>query len=433
MGSVWQDDVQMPKFSFFSGDAKTDVLIIGGGITGLLCAHMLQNAGVDYMLVEAKGICSGITAGTTAKISSQHGLFCRKLVKRFGIEQARMYLDANNAALEKYAQLCQNIDCNFERQDNLVYSLDDPGALEKELDALSSIGYPGVYRKQLPLPFETVGAVMFEHQAQFHPLKFLSALAKELKIYENTTVRELVGKTAITDHGRIKADNIIAATHFPFLNKHGSYFMKLYQQRSYVLALEDAVRPDGMYIDASGNGFSFRNFGDRLLLGGGGHRTGKKGGCWDELEAFAGEFYPGSKEVSRWATQDCMSLDDVPYIGQYSKNTPGLYVASGYNKWGMTSSMAAAMMLADMVQGKESRYAAVFSPSRTMLRSQFFVNAGESTINLLTPSKKRCPHLGCALKWNPAEHSWDCPCHGSRFDETGLLIDNPAAGDLKQP
>ncbi len=383
------------------------------------------------MLVEAKRICSGITSGTTAKITSQHGLFCRKLLKRFGKEQARMYLDANDAALEKYAQLCRDIDCDFERQDNFVYSLDDPGTLEKELDALSSIGHPGGYRKQLALPFETAGAVVFEHQAQFHPLKFLSALAKGLKIYENTTVRELVGKTAITDYGRIKADNIIVATHFPFINKHGSYFLKLYQQRSYVLALEGAEPVDGMYIDASGNGLSFRNADNKLLLGGGGHRTGKKGGCWGELEGFAREFYPRSKESFRWAAQDCMSLDDVPYIGQYSKNTPGLYVASRYNKWGMTSSMAAATILTDMVQGNESPYAAVFSPSRTILRQQLFINAGESTVNLLTPSRKRCPHLGCALKWNPAERSWDCPCHGSRFSEKGQLIDNPATGDLK--
>ncbi|MBE6992000.1 MAG: FAD-dependent oxidoreductase [Ruminococcaceae bacterium] len=431
MASLWQDTARLRVFSPFSGDTKTDVLIIGGGITGILCAHMLQNAGVDCMLVEAKRICSGITANTTAKITSQHGLFCRKLVNRFGREKTQMYLDANDAALEKYAQLCQSIDCDFERQDNFVYSLNDPNVLEKELDALSSIGHSGTYQKQLPLPFETAGAVKFEHQAQFHPLKFLSALSSGLGIYENTGVRELVGMTAVTDYGRIKADKIIVATHFPFLNKHGAYFLKLYQQRSYVLALENAEHVDGMYVDGSGNGMSFRNHGSRLLLGGGGHRTGKKGSGWDMLEEFAREVYPQSKEVYRWAAQDCMSLDDVPYIGQYSKSTPGLYVAAGYNKWGMTSSMAAAMILADMVQGKETPYADVFSPSRSILRTQLFVNGGESAVNLLTPSKKRCPHLGCALKWNPHEHSWDCPCHGSRFTETGKLIDNPATGDME--
>lgn len=431
MRSLWQETAKLPNFSSFSGDAKTDVLIIGGGITGILCAHMLQSAGADCILVEAKRVCGGITANTTAKITSQHGLFCHKLVKRFGKEYARMYLDANDAALEQYARLCRDIDCEFERKDAFAYSLNDRGILEKELDALSSIGHCAAYQEQLPLPFETAGAVRFDHQAQFHPLKFAAGLTKGLTIYENTAVRELEGLTAITDHGRIKAENVIVATHFPFINKHGAYFIKLYQQRSYVLALEEAEPLEGMYIDGSGNGMSFRNFGNTLLLGGGGHRTGKQGGGWAELEAFTAEHYPGAKTKYRWATQDCMSLDGVPYIGQYSKNTPGLYAAAGYNKWGMTSAMAAAMILTDMVQGKEAPYAQVFSPSRNMLRPQLFINGAETAINLLTPSKKRCPHLGCALKWNPQERSWDCPCHGSRFTEEGKLINNPATGDLK--
>ena len=431
MRSLWQETAKLPNFSSFSGDAKTDVLIIGGGITGILCAHMLQSAGADCILVEAKRVCGGITANTTAKITSQHGLFCHKLVKRFGKEYARMYLDANDAALEQYARLCRDIDCEFKRKDAFAYSLNDRGILEKELDALSSIGHCAAYQEQLPLPFETAGAVRFDHQAQFHPLKFAAGLTKGLTIYENTAVRELEGLTAITDNGRIKAESVIVATHFPFINKHGAYFIKLYQQRSYVLALEDAEPLEGMYIDGSGNGMSFRKFGNTLLLGGGGHRTGKQGGGWAELEAFTAEHYPGAKTKYRWATQDCMSLDGVPYIGQYSKNTPGLYAAAGYNKWGMTSAMAAAMILTDMVQGKDAPYAQVFSPSRNMLRPQLFINGAETATNLLTPSKKRCPHLGCALKWNPQERSWDCPCHGSRFTEEGKLINNPATGDLK--
>ena len=158
--------------------------------------------------------------------------------------------------------------------------------------------------------------------------------------------------------------------------------------------------------------------------------TGKAGGGWTELESFAKRNYPGAQEKYRWATQDCMTLDSVPYIGRYSKRTPTMYVATGFNKWGMTSSMVSAMLLADMITGKDNPYAEVFSPSRTILRPQLAVNAAEATLNLLTPSKKRCPHLGCALKWNKQERSWDCPCHGSRFEESGKLIDNPAAGDL---
>ena len=239
------------------------------------------------------------------------------------------------------------------------------------------------------------------------------------------------GTAAVTDRGQIRADKVIVTTHFPMLNKHGSYFLKLYQHRSYVIALENAQNVSGMYVDDSKTGFSFRNYNNLLLLGGGGHRTGKSGGNWNELRRFAGEAYPDAVERYCWAAQDCMSLDHIPYIGNYSRNTPDLYVASGFHKWGMTGAMLAAMMLSDRICGRHNDFAEAFDPSRSILRTQLFVNGLESVRNLATPSKKRCPHLGCALKWNPDEHSWDCACHGSRFDESGKVLDNSANGDLK--
>ena len=302
--------------------------------------------------------------------------------------------------------------------------------MEEELAVLSRLNYPAELVTDLPLPFPTAGGIRFPHQAQFHPLKFLSGIVDDLTIYENTTVQSLSKTEAVTEHGRIHANAVVVATHFPFLNKHGSYFLKLYQQRSYVLALKNAPIPEGMYLDAQENGLSLRGWGDILLLGGGGHRTGKPGGGWAELEAFVKAHYPDAEIVSRWATQDCMSLDGIPYIGQYSASTPNLYVATGFNKWGMTTSMAAAQILTDLIRGRENPYASLFSPSRSILHRQLGVNALESTVNLLTPSRKRCPHLGCALKWNTQEHSWDCPCHGSRFSEDGRLLDNPSTGDL---
>ena len=197
-----------------------------------------------------------------------------------------------------------------------------------------------------------------------------------------------------------------------------------------LLALENARDVDGMYLDEAKGGFSFRNHGELLLLGSGGHRTGKDSRGWDDLRAFAKKHYPNAREKYCWATQDCMTLDGMPYIGQYSRRTPDLYVATGFNKWGMTSSMVAAMVLTDLVQGKENPYAGVFSPSRSILRPQLLVNGVEATANLIKPKKPRCPHLGCALKWNPYERSWDCSCHGSRFGEDGKLQNGPATGDL---
>ena len=431
MLSVWKDNSKLPEFEKLRGDLKTDVLIIGGGMAGILCAYMLEKAGVDYALVEAETICSGITGNTTAKITSQHGLIYDKLVREFSVERARMYLSANEAALKKYRELCADIDCGFETKDSCVYSLSDRNKLEKEMAALGKIGYPAELIEKLPLPLKSVGAVKFSAQAQFDPLRFVSAISKGLSIYEHTKVLELIGTRARTDNGMITANIVVVTTHFPFINKHGSYFLKMYQHRSYVIALENAQDVGGMYVDEDKKGMSFRNYGGLLLLGGGGHRTGKQGGGWSELESFAERNYPGAAEKYRWAAQDCMTLDGMPYVGHYSKKTPELLVATGFNKWGMSSAMVSATLLTDMLLGRKNEYADLFSPSRSILRPQLALNALEAAVNLLTPSKKRCPHLGCALKWNAQEHTWDCPCHGSRFTEDGKLIDNPATGDLK--
>ena len=430
MESIWRESARLPQYPQLKGDISTDVLVIGSGMAGLLCAYQLMKAGVDCIVAERKRIASGVTQNTTAKLTSQHGLIYSRLEKQFGLEAAGLYLRANEEALSEYRGLCADIPCDFSEQSHTVYSRQGVQNLEDELAVLSRLNYPAELVSGLPLPFPTAGGIRFPHQAQFHPLKFLSGIVRDLTIFENTPVQSLSKTEAVTAHGRIHANAVIAATHFPFLNKHGSYFLKLYQQRSYVLALENAPIPDGMYLDAQENGLSLRSWGNTLLLGGGGHRTGKQGGGWAELEAFVQAHYPNAKIVSRWATQDCMSLDGMPYIGQYSASTPNLYVATGFNKWGMTTSMAAARILTDQICGKDNPYSVLFSPSRSILHRQLGVNALEATVNLLTPTRKRCPHLGCALKWNSQEHSWDCPCHGSRFSEDGQLLDNPATGNL---
>ncbi len=444
MNSVWTDSVELQHFPTLKENIKTDVLIVGGGLAGILCAYMLSKKGVKYVLVEAKEICSGITKNTTAKITSQHGLIYHKLIQRFGLEKACLYYESNEAAVRKYRELCRNIDCDFEEKPNYVYSLSKSDKIEKELIALQKMGCPAQFDKRLPLPFDVTGSVWFDHQAQFNPLKFIAAIVKDLNIYEHTKVREFAKNRAITESSVITADKIIMTTHYPIINKHGFYYLKLYQNRSYVLGLKSNFSQakmnsstfgsrfglHGMYVDENDKGLSFRTYKDLLLLGGGSHRTGKNGGKWQELEDFAKCYYPYYTERYRWATQDCMSLDGVPYIGRYSKHSEGLYVATGFSKWGFTSAMVAAMLLMDMVMGYENKYVPLYNPSRTILRPQLVVNIAESTVNLLKPTRKRCPHLGCALKWNRQEKSWDCPCHGSRFTTRGELIDNPATDDL---
>ncbi len=431
MNSIWTNDANYNKFQTLKGNIKTDVLIIGGGITGILCAYMLKNAGVDYTLVEAKRICNGVSENTTAKITYQHGLIYDKMIKRFGYDKTYLYLEAQMKAMERYSKLCKRIDCDYTNKDSYVYSISNREKIEKEANTLDKLGINAEFLDTLSIPINVKGAVKAQNQAQFHPLKFLLEISKDLNIYENTKVQELKPNKAITQNGEIECKKIIIATHFPILNKHGAYFLKLYQHRSYVIALENAQNVNGMYVDENDKGMSFRNYKEVLLLGGGSHRTGKKGGNWKELEEFAHVNYPEAKIINKWSTQDCMTLDDIPYIGQYSKSTPNLFVATGFNKWGMTSSMVSAMILADLVQEKSNDYASVFSPSRTILRPQLAINTIESLIGLLTPTTPRCPHLGCALKYNRDEHSWDCPCHGSRFTKEGQLINNPATDDKK--
>ena len=431
--SIWGASVTLPSFPAMEGDIRTDVLIIGGGLAGILCAWQLAEEGVDCVLVEADRICSGVTRNTTAKITSQHGLVYHKLLKRFGPERARKYYDANQRALEEYRRLANRIDCDFRATDSFVYSMQREKPLEQELDALRRLGIPGDYVERIPLPVETFGAVRFERQARFHPLKLVRGLVGKLRIYEQTRVLEYQGNVIRTNRGTVRTKKTIVATHFPMFNNHGSYFLKLYQDRSYVIALENGPKIEGMYLDESGIGPSVRCYGNQLILGGGSHRTGKPSDGWAGLEAFARNHWPEGKITARWAAQDCMSLDGIPYIGPYSSRTPELFVATGFNKWGMSSSMVAAMLLRDLVMDRENPWAEVFSPSRSILRPQLVVNGLESTKNLLTFTRPRCPHLGCALKWNVQEHSWDCPCHGSRFDGDGRLLDGPATGDLELP
>ena len=431
MESLWAKTVDIFPFPPLEGDISTDVLIIGGGMAGLLCAYNLQKAGADCILVEENTLGNGITQNTTAKITAQHGLIYHKLLKKYGFRKAKAYLNANLEALEAYRQLCRNMDCDFSTQTNWVYSMYDPSLLARELTALKQLGYPGIYRRKLPVPLDAVGCIGFPEQGQFHPLKFMAELSRGLNIYEHTPVLELAPGEARIPGGWVRAKNIIVATHFPMLNKHGSYFLKLYQHRSYCLALENTPGLTGMYVDESNSGLSFRGYENLMILGGGGHRTGKKGGGWQVLDDFAKQHYPGARVKHRWATQDCMTLDGIPYIGPYGRRTQGLYVATGFNKWGMTGSMAAARLLTDLITGRQNPYEALFSPSRSILHPQLAINAGESVLHLLTPTPRRCPHLGCALKWNPREHSWDCPCHGSRFSAEGKRLDGPATDRLK--
>lgn len=434
MSSLWTETQALPQFPVLDHDERADVLVIGGGITGLLCAYELQREGLSVIVAEADRICRGTTAGTTAKLTVQHGgSFYGTLIARRGTEYAKRYRRSQEQAIDAFDALAEQFPCDAETVDAFLYSCDEPEALWQEQAAIRRLG--GAAERSRPsLPFLVAGALRLPDQRQFHPLKLLAGVAETLKIYECTRIAELHDQRAITDHGvTILAQRIVVATHFPFINRRGLYPIKLYQQRSYALALEGASPLPGMLLDAEPNGIFLRNYGDTVILSGTGHRTGTKGRAWQPLEHAVRQWFPRAKITHRWAAQDCCTADDVAYIGAYSSHTPGWQVATGFNGWGMSGALVSARRITDTIVGKASTDDALFSPARCVPMGQLLKNAGESVLGLITPTVPRCSHLGCALHWNPWEHSWDCACHGSRFSENGKLLHGPAKHGINTP
>ena len=429
MASVWQTVPTQVRFPTLKGNKRTQVLVIGGGMAGILCAHKLQQAGKDVVLVEAEHIGQGVTARSTAVLTAQHDFLYQDMAEQFDDITARAYLHANLEAVKTFRKMANRISCDFEDKSSIQFTAHEPERLRRETEVVNRLGFPARYLDSSDFPANAAAAVEYPDMAQFHPLKFLYGIAPSMEIYENSRVFCLDGTTAQLENGAVKAEQIVVATHFPFVNRRGLYFMKLYQNRSYVLALENAPELNATMAELDGQGIYFRQYGDLLLVGGGDHRTGKKGGGFSFLREYTKEHFPQAKEKFAWANQDCMSLDGLPYIGAYSPNMPGVYVATGFNAWGMTTSMVAADVITDMVCGKEHPLAQMLRPDRSVMRKQLFINIGETLADFAIPTVKRCPHLGCALRWNLTEHSWDCPCHGSRFTENGELLNDPSQKD----
>ena len=468
MESIWKQDTSIPARPSFEGHRSVQAAVIGAGLAGILTAYFLQQAGIETVVLEAKRIGSGQTGSTTAKITSQHGLIYERLIKDTGRENACAYAMANEAAIRSYEKLIgrERISCRFERMPAYLYTTEEANikVLKTEAYAAASLGISAQYLEGTELkelPFPTAGAVRFDGQAQFHPLKFVRHLADKLEVYENSEVLSVKKHMIVLEKGTVHAEHIIFAAHYPFTNVPGFYFLRMHQERSYVLGLAGTDKLSGMYISMDDGGLSLRSAGDLLLLGGGNHRTGKdipddlllqvedagrgreagtvkEGVGYSYLRMQARRYYPDAQAAAQWSAQDCMPHDDIPFIGRYSKFRPYWYVATGFKKWGMTSSMVAAQLICDTVLGRENPYGQVFCPQRFFFRAaigNLLVDIRESvtglTKGLFSPKSRRCPHMGCRLVWNPVEETWDCPCHGSRFAEDGKLIDDPAQTDLK--
>jgi len=446
MESIWSRTVKIPERKSLNGDMAAEAVVIGAGMAGILTAYMLERSGIRTVVLEADRIAGGQTRNTTAKLTSQHGMIYGKLTKTLGQGRARLYARAHESAILEYEKLIREneIDCHFERLPSYLYSVCDRDALLHEAQAAARLGLPSCYQEKIGLPMSTVGAVCFERQAQFHPLEFIRAISGSLTVYERTRVRKVDGGRVITDKGVVTANSVIFTAHYPFVNVPGFYFTRQHQERSYVLACENAGDLGGMYYTIDKGGLSFRNYENLLLIGGGGHRTGKSrsGGKYCALERQMEQLFPQAKPVARWSAQDCMSHDDLPFMGRYSMIRPNWYVATGFKKWGMTTAMVSAILLRDLICGVENPYESLFTPKRLHLSAAgaLMMDLGESAAGLIKgvvygldgrKDTKRCTHLGCGLSWNSDEETWECPCHGSRFDGNGGLLDDPAQENLR--
>lgn len=444
MKSIWDCRESGKKRDRRRLPERAETVVIGGGMAGILTGWLLQEAGIEAVVLEALEVGSGQTGKTTAKITSQHGLIYDKLTNTLGEEAAGQYARTSQAAIDEYERIIRKkkIDCGFTKLPAYLYTETEEGAakLERERTAAVRAGIPASIVYETDLPFAVKRALKFENQAQFYPLEFLYELSDDLRVYEHTKVLKVNGHEVMTTRGTITADRIVFASHFPILNWPGFYFMKMYQERSYVLALENmnGENLDGIYYGIDADGLSVRSAGDLILLGGMGHRTGESPmeSPYDALRKRAKEIWGNVTEKAVWSAQDCMTLDSVPYIGKFSRLRPDWYVATGFGKWGMTNSMVSALIIRDAITGKHGQDWQVFSPQRKLVRASrqnLFRNLGHAAKNFFVPGGPRCAHLGCRLEWNRTEKTWDCPCHGSRYEKCGNLIDNPSKKSIKKP
>lgn len=487
--SYWLTPSSQPAYSALDRDLKVDVAIVGGGIAGITAAYLLMKEGIKPVLLEADRILFGTTGHTTAKITSQHELVYGKLLAAVGTERARQYAEANESAIRQIRSIVKElqIECDLFDESAFVFT-DVEGNIKKINDEVSSaidLGIKAEYVERIPFDIPCKAAVRFDGQAQFHPRKYGLALAKEIEkeggtIYEQTRVVDLEergsGYLLHTGNGKkVEAKKVVIASHYPFLNKPALYFARLYVERSYIVAIRARESyPGGMYINAEDPTRSLRSqpsdLGELTLVGGENHKTGQLDDTYRPYRALVDFAYKHFKVVDipyHWSAQDCMAMDGIPYAGRYSEGYENLYVATGFGKWGMTNATASAMLIRDLAINGRSPWEDVYAPSR--------FNAAASTRNLVVENANvaaelikgkleprpedidikpgegkvidvdghragafrdangnlhvvdtTCTHMGCELNWNTAEHSWDCPCHGSRFDVDGKVIEGPA-------
>jgi glycine/D-amino acid oxidase-like deaminating enzyme/nitrite reductase/ring-hydroxylating ferredoxin subunit len=492
--SFWIDSTPETEFPPLTQDVVVDVAIVGGGIAGLTAAMLLKRAGKTVAVLESRKIVTGASGHTTAKVTSLHQLIYADLLHHLGVEKARVYAESNQAALEQVAKFVEQeqIDCDFSRRSAYTFTEAESGLkkIEAEVDAALKLGLPASFVQETSLPFAIAGAIRFDHQAQFHPRKYLLHLAQCIQgdgsaVFEETRVlkvdEDATACHVITDSHTVMAQDVVITTHLPILDS-GLFFAKTYPKRSYIVGarIDPDRAPEGMFIGSGQGYFSIRTTPDRdglmLLIGGGGHKVGEvthNEAQYQKIEDFARSRFGLDTFDYRWSTQDMVSFDQLPYIGKLTPFSHRVSVATGFSLWGMTNGTLSGMLLSDAILGIDNPWANLYDATRATpfmtpdgvkqtvsvgmhwvsdrlkgLSASSLSEVGIGKGQLLTLEKEKlavyrdqqgavhavsavCPHLGCIVAWNSAEKSWDCPCHGSRFDCDGKVLDGPSVKDLK--
>ncbi|MDP4120935.1 MAG: FAD-dependent oxidoreductase [Bacillota bacterium] len=440
MKSLWQDQIKCDSHDSLNGDIKSDCVVIGGGMAGLLTAFRLQNEGISTVVLEAGTLLNNASGLTTAKITSQHGLIYDRIIRNISFEKAQMYYHSQQKAIDEFESIIQKnqIDCDFKRLPACVFALNYNEKIKNEAFAIDELGISAKYMHKTELPFPVESALCFENQAMFHPAKFMKAISEKLTIYENSPAVHIEKNKVFTKFGSITTKHTVVATHYPFINVPGYYFLRMHQDKSYVIAIKTEKPINAMYIGCDGENISLRQSNEYLLVGGSSHRVGSnKGGCYEKLYDFIRTNYPNSSFHTRWSNQDCMTHDGIPLIGQYANSMPYVYVATGFNKWGMSSSMVSAMLITDKIIERKNDYEALYTPQRFNLRASvggLIIDMGHSvgglTAGLFASKNKKCRHLGCKLHNNLDVNTLECRCHGSQFTQKGNAINGPTQKGL---
>lgn len=489
--SLWIDTTINPKFPNLTEDLhEVDVAIVGGGMVGVMSGFLLALAGQKVVILESREVLADVTGHTTAKLTFQHGLIYDYLRKNFGKGSAADYLKGNQTGLRLIDATIKEYDikCDYKTLDSFVYTEDEDilTSIKKEVEAAQELGINATFEEEIDLPFAIRGAVRFADQAQFHPRKYLFALLNIIRreggaIYENTRVTEIEDGNICevsTPLAKVYAKKVIVATNFPIYDE-GKYFSKMEPRRSYVIATTiDQDIPLGLYYGIEKEGFrSFRsapvNGRELFFIGGEPHKAGENDNIqrYLNLIEYAQEKFKLKTVDYHWSTQDNMPLDQVPYVG-LSPDSKNVYFATGFSGWGMSSSAMSAILLTNMITGKETSWADIFSPKRAKPIKDYLSYNFKTFKRLVSDKRKKdefqflteikegegrvvdvegeklavfrdkegnfhylspeCTHKGCIVNWNNAEKTWDCPCHGSRYDRLGKVIHSPAMKDLKR-